>query len=415
MAPGGSWVSLRAALNAGADAVYFGVRGFNMRENSANFRASELPRIAAACHEAGARAYLALNTIIYEEELTRMERVLAAAKETGIDAVIAWDMAVIQAAADLELPVFLSTQMSVSNSAALESFYRKYGIRRFVLARECTLAQIRALRRRLRARLGTAADEIEIEVFAHGAMCVSISGRCYMSEASTGKSANRGQCTQPCRRPYQISAADGEVSYRMGENYLLSPQDLCTLPFIEQLLAAGVDSLKLEGRGRSPDYVGTVTSAYRRAVDFYAANRRKADFVERFQALKDELLAELDGVFHRGLSSGFYLGKPIDQWSGVPNNQATVRKTRVGVVADYYRRVAAVEIRVLEAGFEHGDELLIQGKVTGALRLKVESIEIEHQAVATAAKGQSVAVGCATAVRAGDQVFRLSRRAKTDV
>lgn len=410
MAPGGSWTSLRAALQAGADAVYFGVRGFNMRENSSNFRPAELPRIAAACHAAGARAYLALNTIIYEPELPRVRRILTAATAAGIDAVIAWDMAVIQTATELGLPVFLSTQMSVSNSAGLAAFYRTHGIRRFVLARECTLAQIRAMRRNLRRSLGPAAGEIEIEVFAHGAMCVSVSGRCYMSESTTGKSANRGQCTQPCRRPYQITAAENEVTFRMGENYLLSPQDLCTLPFIEQLLEAGIHSLKLEGRGRGPEYVATVTAAYRKAVDFYFAHRREPGFAERFQTLKNALMAELDGVFHRGLSSGFYLGRPLDQWTGVPNNQAAARKTRVGEVVRYYRKAGAVEIRIRETGFALGDEILIQGPHTGLVRLRVESMQIEHQAVAEVGRGQSVAVRSETPVRAGDQVYRLIPR-----
>ena len=408
MAPGGSWASLRAALQAGADAVYFGIRGFNMRENSSNFRTSELPKIADTCHASGAKAYLALNTIIYEDELARMKRVLTAARAAGIDAVIAWDMAVVQASADLGLPVFLSTQMSVSNSAALESFYRTHGIRRFVLARECTLDQIRSIRRRLSARLGAAAKEIEIEVFAHGAMCVSVSGRCYMSESTTGKSANRGQCTQPCRRPYQITAADNEVSYRMGENYLLSPQDLCTLPFIERLLEAGVDSLKIEGRGRSPGYVATVTAVYRKAVDHYFAHRRRPDFAAGFQALKDALARELDSVFHRGLSSGFFMGKPLDQWTGVPNNQASLRKVRVGDVAKYYRKAGAAELRIRETGFAPGDEILIQGPTTGVVRIKVESIQIDHQAVPAARKGESVAVHCPRQVRAGDQVYRMA-------
>jgi len=412
MAPGGNWASLRAALQAGADAIYFGVRGFNMRENSGNFRTAELPRIAATCHQAGARAYLALNTIIYEEELPRVRRILTAAKAAGLDAVIAWDMAVIQAATELGLPVFLSTQMSVSNSASLEAFYRTYGIRRFVLARECTLAQIRAMRRRLRARLGAAAGDLEIEVFAHGAMCVSISGRCYMSESATGKSANRGQCTQPCRRPYEITAADNEVSFRMGENYLLSPQDLCTLPFLEHPLQAGVHSPKIQVPRRYPDYVATVTAVYRQAVDFYFANRRQAGFAPRFQALKDRLMRDLDSVFHRGLSSGFYMGQPVGQWTGVPNNQAATRKTRVGEVVRYYRKAGAVEIQIRETGFAIGDEILIQGPHTGVVRLRVDSIQIEHQAVPAAERGQAVAVRSETPVRAGDQVYRLLPRAR---
>ncbi|MEO0017029.1 MAG: hypothetical protein RLZZ522_312 [Verrucomicrobiota bacterium] len=411
MAPAGNWTSLHAALHAGADAVYFGLRGFNMRANSNNFRAADLPRIAQTCHHAGARAYLALNTIIYEPELARVRRHLAAATAAGIDAVICWDMAVIQAARELALPVFLSTQMSVSNSDSLAAFHETFGINRFVLARECTLAQIRTMRRNLRARLGSAADAIAIEVFAHGAMCVSISGRCFMSESTVGKSANRGQCTQPCRRAYQITATDAtEPAFRMGRDYLLSPQDLCTLPFLEQLLDAGVNSLKIEGRGRAPEYVSTVTSVYRRAVDYHFANRRRPDFHQNFHSLKDDLLQELDAVYHRGQSSGFYLGRPLDQWTGAPNNQAAASKVHVGEVVKFYRKAAAAEIRVCDHGFAPGDELLIQGPTTGVVRVPVTSIQIDCQAVPDARRGQSVAISLESPVRSGDTVYRVTRR-----
>ncbi|MEI6603915.1 MAG: peptidase U32 family protein [Verrucomicrobiota bacterium] len=411
MAPAGNWTSLQAAIQSGADAIYFGVRGFNMRDNSSNFAVAELPRIARICHQAGVRAYLALNTIIYEPELARVRRVLAAASAAAIDAVICWDMAVIETATALKLPVFLSTQMSVSNSAALAGFYRAFGIRRFVLARECSLAHIRSLRRNLITQLGASeAAHIQLEVFAHGAMCVSISGRCFMSETSVGKSANRGQCTQPCRRPYQISSSEGETAFRIGDTYLLSPQDLCTLPFIEQLLEAGVSSLKIEGRGRAPEYVSTVTAAYRRAVDFYYKNRRRPSFHQEFQQLKASLMGDLESVYHRGLAAGFYMGRPIDQWSGAPNSQAATKKLHVGEVVKFYRKAAAVEIRVCDTGFALGDELLILGPTTGVLRVSVTSIQIEHQSMTDAKRGQSVAVALATPARPGDSVYRVTRR-----
>ena len=410
MSPAGNWTSLQAAIHAGADAIYFGVRGFNMRDGSNNFRVTELPRIARTCQQAGVRAYLALNTIIYENELGRIRRVLAAAAAAGIDAVICWDMAVIEAATALGLAVFLSTQMSVSNSASLATFYRTFGIRRFVLARECSLAHIRSLRRNLTTQLGADAANIQIEVFAHGAMCVSISGRCFMSESSVGKSANRGQCTQPCRRPYQISSSEGDVAFRMGDTYLLSPQDLCTLPFIEQLIDAGVSSLKIEGRGRAPEYVSTVTAAYRRAVDFHFANRRRPHFQQEFQQLKDSLMQGLQGVYHRGLASGFYMGRPIDQWSGAANSQATSKKHHVGEVVKFYRKAGAVEIRVCDSGFALGDELLIQGPATGVVRVAVTSIQIEHQPMPDAQRGQFVAVQLASPVRPGDRVYRVTSR-----
>jgi putative protease len=410
MSPAGNWTSLSAAIHAGADAIYCGLRGFNMRDGSSNFSVAELPRLVRTCHEANVRAYLALNTIIHENELPRIQRLLLAAAAAGIDAVICWDMAVIQAATALGLPVFLSTQMSVSNSASLATFYRTFGIRRFVLARECSLRQIRSMRRQLVTLLGADAANIEIEVFAHGAMCVSISGRCFLSEASAGKSANRGQCTQPCRRPYQITSSEGDVAFRIGDTYLLSPQDLCTLPFIEQLLEAGVSSLKIEGRGRAPEYVSTVTSAYRRCVDFYFANRRRPHFKPQFQALKDSLMQELDSVYHRGHASGFYMGRPIDQWTSAPNSQAASKKLHVGEVVKFYRKAGAVEIHVSDTGFALGDELIIQGPTTGVVRVHVTSIQIEHQAVATASRGQAVAVQLASPARRGDHVYRVTRR-----
>jgi len=410
MAPAGNWTSLQAAIQAGADAIYFGLRGFNMRDSSNNFSVAELPRITRTCKQAGVRAYLALNTIIYENELARIRRIVAAAAAAAVDAVICWDMAVVQAATALGLPVFLSTQMSVSNSASLAAFYRTFGIRRFVLARECSLAHIRSLRRNLSTQLGTDAANIEIEVFAHGAMCVSLSGRCFMSETAVGKSANRGQCTQPCRRPYQITSGEGDVAFRMGNTYLLSPQDLCTLPFIEQLIEAGVGSLKIEGRGRAPEYVSTVTAAYRRAVDFHFENHRRPGFRQDFQNLKDTLMHQLEGVYHRGLASGYYMGRPLDQWSDTPNSQAANKKLHVGEVVKFYRKAGAVEIRVCDNGFALGDELLIQGPITGVVRVPVTSIQIEHQAMPDAQRGQAVAVQLTSPVRPGDRVYRLCLR-----
>lgn len=410
MSPAGNWACLRAALRAGADAIYFGLRGLNMRSNYRNFVPSEMRRIAAECHATGARAYLALNTIIYENELGKVDRILKSAKDAGIDAVICWDMAIVQKAAELKLPVFLSTQMSVSNSASLALFYRTFGIRRFVLARECSLAHIRAMRRSLKKLLGAEADNIELEVFAHGAMCVSVSGRCFLSQDRFGKSGNRGECIQPCRREYKITDAEGEISFRLGSNYLLSPEDLCTMPFLDQLLAAGVASLKIEGRARTPEYVSTVTAAYRRAIDYYFEHKRKATFASDFAALKTGLTGELDGAYHRGLSSGFFMGEPVAQWTTGRGSRATKSKKLVGEVMNYYRKAGAAEIQVRNAGFALGDELLIQGPTTGLVRLKVESIQIEHEARQSALRGERVALGVPEQVRPRDRVFVVTGR-----
>ena len=410
MAPAGNWACLRAALKAGADAIYFGLRGLNMRGNYRNFTPGEMKRIAAECHQAGARAYLALNTIIYENELAKVERLLIAAKEAGIDAVICWDLAVVQAATVLGLPVFLSTQMSVSNSESLALFYRMFGIRRFVLARECSLPHIRAMRRRLQKQLGAEADNLEIEVFAHGAMCVSLSGRCFLSQDRFGKSGNRGECIQPCRREYKITDVEDEISFRLGSNYILSPEDLCTMPFLEQLLSAGVASLKIEGRARTPEYVSTGTSAYRQAIDFYFEHRGQRGFKARFEALKTRLTSELDTAYHRGLSSGFFMGKPVDQWTTARGSRATQSKRLVGEVVNFYRKAGAAEIQVRNAGFTLGDELLIQGPTTGLVRFTVESIQIEHAARPSAQRGERVALGVPEQVRPRDRVFVVTGR-----
>lgn len=412
MAPAGNWACLRAALKAGADAVYFGLRGMNMRANYRNFVPSQLPRIAQECHKAGARAYLALNTIVHENELPKVDRLLRAAANAGVDAIICWDLAVVQKAQALGLPVALSTQASVSNSESLAAFHRTFGIRRFVLARECSLAQIRAIRRRLAALLGReTAASIELEVFAHGAMCVSLSGRCFLSEERLGKSGNRGECLQPCRREYHIVDTEGEIAYRLGNNYLLSPEDLCTMPFLDQLLAAGVNSLKLEGRARTPEYVSTVTSAYRQAIDFYFERKGRPGFHEAFDALKKQLAATLDGAYHRGLSSGFYMGQPVGQWTTTRGSRASKSKRLVGEVLNYYRKAGAAELQVRNAPFALGDELLIQGPTTGLVRVKVESIQIEHEARPSAQRGERVAVGVPEQVRPRDRVFLVTQRA----
>ena len=412
MAPAGNWTCLRAALRAGADAIYFGLHGLNMRANYRNFTPPEMQRIAAECHGAGARAYLALNTIIYETELPKVGRILKAAAEAGIDAVICWDLAVVKTATALGLPVFLSTQMSVSNSASLALFYRTFGIRRFVLARECSLDHIRSIRRSLKRELGAEADQIELEVFAHGAMCVSISGRCFLSEDRFGKSGNRGECIQPCRREYKITDAEGEISFCLGSNYLLSPEDLCTMPFLEQLLEAGVASLKIEGRARTPEYVSTVTAAYREAIDFWFKARRRKNFKAEFAALKTRLTGQLDGAYHRGLSSGFFMGKPIGQWTTGRGSRASKSKKLIGEVVNFYRKAGAAQIHVRNAPFKLGDELLIQGPTTGLVRVRADSIQIEHEARTSAQRGEHVALAVPEQVRPGDRVFLVTQRAK---
>lgn len=405
MAPAGDWISLQAALDAGCDAVYFGVQGMNMRAGTKNFPLSALGKIAGKCRGYNAKAYLALNILVYENEIARIKKIIAKAKQACIDAVICSDFAVIWEARKQNIPVHISTQMSVSNSESICFFYKTCGVQRFVLARECSLKDIHKIQKNLFHILGAEAAQIELEVFAHGAMCVSISGRCLISEFLFGKSANRGECLQPCRRKYRVVDKQDPYSLDIGSNYILSPKDICTLPFIEKLFQAGIASFKLEGRNRSPEYVSTVTQAYRQAVDFYYQNRRKNGFQKEFAALKRKLTIEVKKVYNRDFSTGFYLGKPLNQWTTGPGSQAPVRKEYVGVVQKYYPKAAVAEIKVESNSFKLGDDLLFQGPTTGIYPQKAGSIEVQHEKIDAVRKGMLIALKTEKRVRKNDKVF----------
>jgi putative protease len=269
---------------------------------------------------------------------------------------------------------------------------------------------VRRIRRELQARLGDESAGIEIEVFAHGAMCVAVSGRCFMSTLHYGASANRGECYQPCRREYEIRAIDEDVGFRLGPDYVMSPRDLCTLPFIEKLIRAGVDSLKIEGRNRSPEYVAAVVGAYRRAVDFYCEFRGRRRFGRQFEALKLEELARLERVYHRGFSKGFFMGRPVADWTDGGGSRSTVRKEYVGRVIKHFRRAGVSEIKVESTVFHKGDRLMIQGPTTGSVEQVAESMEINHRQVASARKGEAIALKTVQVTRKNDQVYVLRDR-----
>ncbi|MBU1107812.1 MAG: U32 family peptidase [Candidatus Riflebacteria bacterium] len=405
MAPAGDMISLRAALNAGADAVYFGVVSMNMRASAKNFTADEMPGIAQLCHEYGAKAYLAMNTIIYDKELALAEELVKEAAAAGIDAVICWDFAILDLTMRHGIKAFISTQMSIANSAALVFLYRNFGVKRFVLARECTLEEIISIRGNLTTQLGEEAARIELEVFAHGAMCVSVSGRCFMSQIAFNQSANRGECRQPCRREYEIRDVRDGKEFLLGQDYVMSPRDLCTLPFLEKLLDAGIDSLKIEGRGRSPEYVSTATACYRELIDFYVEHKAQSDFTAQLDLLKERLMKRLDAVFHRGFSEGFYFGRQIGEWTGGNGSKATHRKVYIGLVTNFFKKVMVAEIKVEGAGFAQGDELMFQGSTTGVLSQRAETIEEAFKPVLMAEKNSLVGVKLEHVVRENDQVY----------
>lgn len=410
LAPAGDWPCLDAALDAGADAVYFGVKGFNMRAGARNFSTSDLPKVVAKVQGAGARAYLTLNVVVRERDLASIRRVLRAARAAEIDGVIAADFAVLAAAREEGLPVHASTQMSVANSTAMR-FLLGQGIRRFVLARECSLADIRRIKKAVMPGTRSGNPKVQIEAFAHGAMCVSMSGRCFLSYFESGKSANCGECIQPCRREYRIVEEREGQEWVVGKDYILSPADLCTLPFLERLIAAGVDSLKIEGRNRSPEYVSTVVGAYRKALDFYAEEKGTRSFGARWKTLKAELQAQIGRVYHRGFSSGFYFGRPIGRWQQTPRNQAPLKKCFVGTVTNYFRRPGVAEVQVQSDAFRLGDELLFEGRKTGFFRQKVESLRRDDGPVSEALQGCCVSLQVAEPVRRGDKAYVMRPRA----
>ncbi len=402
MSPAGDFINLSAALNAGADAVYFGVKGFNMRAGAKNFEIADLPKISKMCRERGVKTYLTLNTIYYQNELKKLDSILKKAASAKIDAIIAWDFSVLSRAKKFGLEVYLSTQASVSNSDAICEYFDKFDIRRFVLARECSLDDIPMLRKEVRKKIK---GDITIEVFAHGAMCVSQSGRCFMSSFACGKSANRGECMQPCRREYEIRDANGN-GFIVGNGYVMSPKDLCVVPFIEKLFEAGVDSLKIEGRNRNAEYVSTTTRIYKTLRDFYFANRKKSNFKEEFAKLKDDSMAELSRVFNRGFSDGFFMGKPVGDWTSA-GNEATAKKVIVGHVVKFFQKISVAEISIDVTPLSVGDKIQIEGDNTGYAEFEISSIESEGVSVTRAEKGASVGVKTPLKLRKGDRVYKL--------
>jgi len=383
LAPAGDFAMINAAINAGADAVYFGVKELNMRITATNFSLKELKKVIGLCHKKNIKAYLALNTIIYENELSKIKKIIKKAKESSIDAIIAWDHSVIKEAVKQKLPVHLSTQASVSNSEAA-LFYKKLGVKRIILARECSIEDIKKIKDK---------TKIETEVFIHGAMCVSVSGRCFSSQFLFGKSANRGDCLQPCRRSYIAKDIEEGYELELKNNYVMSAKDLCTLPFIEKLIEAGIGAFKIEGRNRSPEYVKIVTEVYREAIDSYP------------KINKEKLLKKLRTVYNRGFSSGFYLGKPINEFTNSHGSRATKKKRYAGYVRNFYKKISVAEIRIEAGSLKTGDNILIIGPTTGVQEHKITSIQINHKEVKGVRKGKSAGIKLNCLARENDKVY----------
>ena len=383
---------LQAALDAGADAVYLGLDNFNLRRMATrNFTLATLPEASRRCRERGVRLYLTLNCIVYEGERGALAELVAAARP-HIDGAIVADWAAIDLCQQQQLPFHVSTQMAISNAAAARHLMNA-GARRIVLARECTLDEVRAIR---------AAVPVGIETFVHGAMCVGVSGRCLLSHHAYGRSSNRGECLQPCRREYRIQAVDDEAAaFVVGSDYILSPRDLCSLPFLDELVAAGIDACKIEGRGRSPEYVHTVVGAYREALDALRDGGLDA-------ARKEALVDRCRSVFNREFCVGHYYGRPTPgDFATAEGNRATNLKAFVGLVRNYYKQAGVVEIEVQDSAFRVGDTLLVLGETTGLVKFDVPEIRREQEPLQEAPRNPiTVTVPLATRVRMGDKVYR---------
>lgn len=401
MAPVGSRESLAAAINSGAGSVYFGIGQLNMRSHSANhFTIDDLREIAATCNSHGINSYLTVNTVIYGEDLDNMRTIIDAAAEAGITAVIASDVAVMTYCRQRGVEVHLSTQLNISNIEALK-FYAQFADV-VVLARELNLDQVAEIHRQIVEQniCGPKGEQIRIEMFCHGALCMAISGKCYMSLHNANRSANRGQCVQICRRSYTATDNETGNQIEIDNKYLMSPKDLKTIRFIDKMMKAGVRVFKIEGRARGPEYVHTVVSCYREAM----ASVLDGTFTEERKDKWDERLAT---VFNRGFWDGYYLGQTLGEWNKNYGSAATERKTLVGKVTKYFSKLGVAEVSVDAAEFGVGDKLLITGNTTGALWLTATEIRTDLEPVDRAPQHQRVSIPVPEKVRPNDKLFRI--------
>ncbi len=409
MAPAGSFESLAAALRAGADSVYFGVGNLNMRAHAAsNFSIDDLPKVVRLCHALSVRAYLTCNVVLYDEESDAMRHLLRAAKAAGVDAVIAADWAVIRFARSLGLEVHVSVQANVSNTDALRTYAAFADV--VVPARELSLARISHLIRTVQSEgiCGPSGRPMRIELFAHGALCIAISGKCGMSLAAHNRSANRGECFQLCRRKYRVTDVESGFELELDNQYIMSPADLCTIRVLDRILSAGVSVLKLEGRGRSPAYVSTVTSVYREAVNAWLQGTWCR---EKVQAWEERLLSVFNRSFWHG---GYYLAEDMTTWSGTPGNQASEKRAFLGSVLKFYAQPKVAEIFLNAGDLSLGDTIEVIGPTTGVLRHSLSHMRQDDptgttRPIRSARKGSSVLVPLPTKVRRNDKVFLILR------
>ncbi len=397
LSPVSDFIMLKAAIDAGSSAVYFGAKELNMRATAKNFGLKDVKKVVDTCKKNGLKSYLTLNSVVYDKELKTLKKIVSYAKKAGVDAIICHDTSVIDECKSQKMSIIISTQASVSNINAVR-YYAKMGAKKIVLARELTLEQIKSIHR----KISKEKIDVELEAFAHGAMCVSMSGRCFISQFQYGRSANRGDCLQPCRRSYKVTDLETGDELDVENNYILSPKDLCALGFLDKMIDAGITSFKIEGRSRSPEYVHAVTKAYRQALD--AIEKGKYD-----KKLVGRLTADCEKVYNRGFSNGFYFGKPINEWTADYGGVHTEKKEYSGRVVNYFPKICVAEIKIESNTFRIGDKIMFQGPTSGVFEQIAKSMQWHKKEADKAVKGQNIAIKVDKKVRKNDKVYVIKK------
>ncbi len=401
MAPAGSWQSLQAAIQGGANSVYFGIEQLNMRARSSNnFTLKDLVEIAELCNKKNIKTYITLNTIIYDHDLILMKKIVDTAKQANITAIIASDQAVIGYAASVNMEVHISTQTNVTNLETIRFFSHFADV--VILSRELSLLQVKEITKEIEKQQikGPSGNLIKIEIFVHGALCMAVSGKCYMSLHTTNSSANRGACIQNCRKTYTVTDKEDGHQFDIDNEYIMSPKDLCTIGFLDQVLDSGSSILKIEGRGRSPEYVKTTTQCYREAADAYLKGTYNKEKVKGW-------MSRLTTVYNRGFWDGYYLGQKLGEWTGIHGSKASKKKIYLGKAKNYFTKIQVAEFDLETQQLKEGDNILIAGRTTGIIETVAGEIRLNDKQVKSVKKGDNFSMRLEHIVRPSDKLYKI--------
>ncbi len=401
MAPAGSWESLQAAIQGGANSIYFGIEQLNMRTKSSNnFTLKDLVEIVKLCKIKNIKSYITLNTILYDHDLILMKKIVNTAKQIGINAIIASDQAVISYASSIKMEIHISTQTNITNLETIRFFSHFAEV--IVLSRELSLQQISKITKEIEKQqiTGPSGKLIKIEIFVHGALCMAVSGKCYLSLHTANSSANRGACVQNCRKTYMVTDKEDGHQFTIDNEYIMSPKDLCTIGFLDQVLEVGTSILKIEGRGRSPEYVKTVTQCYREAVDAYLEGTFNIEKINGW-------MKKLKTVYNRGFWDGYYLGQKFGEWSEIHGSKATQKKVYLGKTKKYFKKIQVAEFDLEASQLKEGDNILIMGKTTGVIQTIAKEIRLHNKQVREVKKGDNFSMKFVHLVRPSDKLYKI--------